>query len=84
MVWLILTKLTRGALECSEMNNWIFRYLNGTTGYGILFARQHRDNSVVGYVDSDYAGNMDVRRSTTRYVFKLSGGPICWRSTLQL
>ena len=62
---------------------WIYRYLNGTTGYGILFARQHGNNSVVGYVDSDYVDNMDDRRSTTGYVFTLSGGLVCWRSTLQ-
>ena len=59
---------------------WIFKYLNGIVGYGILFARQHVDNSVVGYVDSDYVGNIDDRRSTTGYVFTLSGRPICWRS----
>uniref|UniRef100_A0A2N9HHH9 CCHC-type domain-containing protein n=1 Tax=Fagus sylvatica TaxID=28930 RepID=A0A2N9HHH9_FAGSY len=40
-------------------------------------------NSVVGYVDADYAGEVDDRRSTTGYVFTLSGGPICWKSTLQ-
>ena len=62
---------------------WIFRYLNGIAGYGILFARQHGYNSVVGYVDSDYAGNIDDRRSTIGYVFTQSGGPVCWRSTLQ-
>ena len=34
-------------------------------------------------MDLDYAGNIDDRRSTTSYVFTLSGGPIYWRSTLQ-
>jgi len=29
------------------------------------------DPSVVGYVDSDYVGGMDDRRSTTWYVFTL-------------
>ena len=48
-----------------------------------MFARQHGDNSVVGYVNSNYAGNIDDIRSTTGYVFTLPGGPICWRSTLQ-
>ena len=38
---------------------------------------------MVGYVDSDYVGNINDRRSTTGYVFTLSGGTICWRSTLQ-
>uniref|UniRef100_A0A2N9EUJ4 CCHC-type domain-containing protein n=1 Tax=Fagus sylvatica TaxID=28930 RepID=A0A2N9EUJ4_FAGSY len=62
---------------------WIFRYLKGTAEYGILFSRQPGTNSVVGYVDADYAGEVDDRRSTTGYVFTLSGGPICWKSTLQ-
>ena len=38
---------------------------------------------MVRYLDSDYVGNIDDRRSTTGYVFTLSGGPVCWRSTLQ-
>uniref|UniRef100_A0A2N9EGT6 CCHC-type domain-containing protein n=1 Tax=Fagus sylvatica TaxID=28930 RepID=A0A2N9EGT6_FAGSY len=46
-------------------------------------SRQPGTNSVVGYVDADYAGEVDDRRSTTGYVFTLSGGPICWKSTLQ-
>uniref|UniRef100_A0A2N9J203 Integrase catalytic domain-containing protein n=1 Tax=Fagus sylvatica TaxID=28930 RepID=A0A2N9J203_FAGSY len=62
---------------------WIFRYLKGTAKHEILFSRQPGTNSVVGYVDADYAGEVDDRRSTTGYVFTLSGGPICWKSTLQ-
>uniref|UniRef100_A0A2N9EER7 CCHC-type domain-containing protein n=1 Tax=Fagus sylvatica TaxID=28930 RepID=A0A2N9EER7_FAGSY len=62
---------------------WIFRYLKGTAEHGILFSRQLGTNSVVGYVDADYAGEVDDKRSTTGYVFTLSGGPICWKSTLQ-
>jgi len=34
-------------------------------------------------VDSDYAGDLDNRRSTTGYVFTISGGPVCWKSTIQ-
>uniref|UniRef100_A0A2N9HC61 Integrase catalytic domain-containing protein n=1 Tax=Fagus sylvatica TaxID=28930 RepID=A0A2N9HC61_FAGSY len=62
---------------------WIFIYLKGTAKHGILFSRQLGTNSIVGYVDADYAGEVDDRRSTTGYVFTLSGGPICWKSTLQ-
>uniref|UniRef100_A0A2N9IUP8 CCHC-type domain-containing protein n=1 Tax=Fagus sylvatica TaxID=28930 RepID=A0A2N9IUP8_FAGSY len=62
---------------------WIFRYLKGTAEHEILFSRQPGTNSVVGYVDADYAGEVDDRRSTTGYMFTLSGGPICWKSTLQ-
>jgi hypothetical protein len=52
---------------------WIFRYLKGTTDYGITFVRQKSDLSVVGYVDAYYAGDLDDRRSTTGYVFTLAG-----------
>ncbi|KAE8669591.1 hypothetical protein F3Y22_tig00112230pilonHSYRG00138 [Hibiscus syriacus] len=62
---------------------WIFRYLKGTVGHGIVFGSQRDNPLVVGYVDSDYAGDLDNRRSTTGYVFTLGGGPICWKSTVQ-
>ncbi|KAL4317979.1 hypothetical protein GQ457_18G008540 [Hibiscus cannabinus] len=66
-----------------EAIKWIFRYLKGTVGHGIVFGSQQHDPLVVGYVDSDYAGDLDDRRSTTGYVFTLGGGPICWKSTVQ-
>ena len=31
-----------------------------------------------GYVDSDFAGDLDKRRSTSGYVFTLAGGAISW------
>ncbi len=34
-------------------------------------------------MDVDYAGEVDDTRFTASYVFTLSRGPICWRSTLQ-
>ena len=37
----------------------------------------------VGYVDSDYAGDLDKYRSTMGYVFTLSQAPVSWRSILQ-
>lgn len=48
-----------------------------------MFARQHGDNSVVRYVDVDNASNVDDSKSTTSYIFTLSGLPIYWRSNLQ-
>ena len=57
--------------------------MRGTADRGLMFGGQEGDPSVVRYVDSDYAGDLDNRRSTTGYVFTLAGGPICWRSVLQ-
>jgi hypothetical protein len=36
-----------------------------------------------GFVDADWAGDMDHRRSTSRYVFNLFGGAISWMSKRQ-
>lgn len=42
------------------------------------------DLTAIGYYDSDYAGDIDTRRSTTRYVLKLAGGPVTWLSPRQI
>ena len=38
---------------------------------------------VVGYVDTDLAGCVDSRRSTSGYVFTLAGVTISWKSCKQ-
>uniref|UniRef100_A0A3Q7HN12 Reverse transcriptase Ty1/copia-type domain-containing protein n=1 Tax=Solanum lycopersicum TaxID=4081 RepID=A0A3Q7HN12_SOLLC len=38
---------------------------------------------VSGYSDSDYAGDVDRRRSMTGYVFTLGGSVVSWKATLQ-
>ncbi|KAH9733975.1 hypothetical protein KPL71_017220 [Citrus sinensis] len=61
---------------------WILRYLYGTVDVGLLF-KKDCGQQCVGYCDSDFARDLDKRRSTTGYVFTLGGGPISWRSILQ-
>ena len=36
-----------------------------------------------GYVDADFASDIDNRKSTTRFVFTLGGTAISWASNLQ-
>jgi hypothetical protein len=60
---------------------WVLRYLRGTSNYCITF--DGCSDEVCGYVDSDFAGDLDKRRSTSGYVFTLAGGPISWMSKLQ-
>lgn len=63
---------------------WIFRYLKGTADVGLVYGRSSNiDSNIIGYVDSDYAGDLDKRRSLTGYVFTLSGCAISWKATLQ-
>jgi hypothetical protein len=38
---------------------------------------------IVGYSDLDFAGCLDTDRSTSGYVFKLTGGAISWSSSKQ-
>lgn len=37
----------------------------------------------MGYVDSDYAADLDKRRSLIGFVFYLFGNPVSWKSCLQ-
>ncbi|KAH9688531.1 Integrase catalytic domain-containing protein [Citrus sinensis] len=63
---------------------WILRYIQKTMDVSLLFERDDTlGQGVIGYVDSDYVGDLDKRRSTTGYVFTFAGGPISWKSTLQ-
>ena len=38
---------------------------------------------LIGYVDSDLAGDVDTRKSTTGYVYTLGGTAVSWVSRLQ-
>jgi hypothetical protein len=40
-------------------------------------------NSPDAYVDADYAGDKETRRSTSGWVVTMNGGPISWQSKLQ-
>jgi hypothetical protein len=41
------------------------------------------DLKLQDYVDADLAGNVDSRKSTTGFVYTLSGTAVCWASKLQ-
>lgn len=60
----------------------VLRYAAGTLDVGIVYKQDAADELTV-YCDSDYAGDLDSRRSTTGYVFILNGGVISWNSKLQ-
>ena len=59
----------------------ILRYIKGTSDAALCFGGS--EFIVKGYVDSDYAGDLDKRKSTTGYVFTLAGGAVSWLSKLQ-
>ncbi|KZV22485.1 hypothetical protein F511_19705 [Dorcoceras hygrometricum] len=59
----------------------ILRYIKGTSNAALCFGGSYL--TLRGYVDSDYAGDPDKRKSTTGYVFTLAGGAVSWVSKLQ-
>ena len=60
---------------------WVLRYLRGTCPYCITY--NGCSDLVCGYVNLNFAGGLDKRRSSSGYVITLVGGPICWMSKLQ-
>ena len=67
-----------------EAVKWILRYLIGASDVNLVFQKGSSDDSqLVGYVDSDYAGEPYKRRSLTGYVFTFSDCAISWKAVLQ-
>ena len=60
---------------------WIMRYLRGTSNMKLCFGNEKP--VLVGYTDSDMAGDIDSRRSTSGYLITYAGGAVAWQSRLQ-
>ena len=72
-------------MENPDKERWatmklVLRYLRGTSDYCITY--NDGCELVCGYVDYDFAGDSDKRRSTSGYVFTLPSGAISWMSKL--
>jgi hypothetical protein len=61
------------------------RYLIGTNDFGISFIVPDPSASslLYGYRDSDFAVDLNNRRSTSGFVFLLNGGQVSWKSKQQ-
>ncbi|XP_015578574.2 uncharacterized mitochondrial protein AtMg00810-like [Ricinus communis] len=60
----------------------VLRYLQETTGYEIFY-KKRGNNGLIVYTDSDYAGDLDDRKSTSRNIFLFSCGVVSWSSKKQ-
>jgi hypothetical protein len=60
----------------------LLHYVIQTSHLGITYSR---DSTVqpYGYSDSDWGTDIETRKSTTGYVYLMSGGAVSWKSKLQ-
>lgn len=63
----------------------ILRYLKGTISYGLEYSMNEEDdeNILSGYSDADWAGDANDQKSTSGYLFLMSGAAISWKSKKQ-
>ncbi|KAH9308033.1 hypothetical protein KI387_035944, partial [Taxus chinensis] len=60
----------------------ILHYVRGTHTDGIHYLGG-TEIDLVGFTDSDWAGDLDHRKSTSGYSFTLGSGPVSWSSKKQ-
>jgi hypothetical protein len=74
-------------MESPKDSHWkmvkqILRYVAGTLNFGLWYT-QSDDNHLSGHTDSDFASNLDDRKSTSGHVFHLGTNLISWASKKQ-
>jgi hypothetical protein len=73
-------------MESPTSEHWaalkrIVRYIAGTTQYGCKYTCKSLMNlKLLGYSDSDHAGDLEKRKSTSGVVFFLNGNVVTWTS----
>lgn len=60
----------------------ILSYISGTLDHGIMY-EGGGNHEFCGFSDSDYGGNLDTRKSTTGYTFRIGTGVVSWCSQSQ-
>ena len=61
----------------------ILRYVKGTLNLGCVYEKKEGSLELIGYSDSDLAGDTDDRKSTSSLIFFLGSNPISWCSQKQ-
>jgi hypothetical protein len=61
----------------------VLRYISGTLHYGCHYKRKREARLMMGYSDSDQAGDIDTRKSTSGVLYFLGNNVITWQSQKQ-
>lgn len=71
-------------MEHWKVVKWIMRYLSITLSYGLMYGKNKGScEGLLGYVDSHYVGDLDMKRSLIGYMFTYNNCFINWKATLQ-
>ena len=61
----------------------ILRYVKGTKNYGLFYKKGDMKGELIGFSDSDFAGDCHNRKSTSGYLFLFGGMAVSWSSQKQ-
>ena len=61
----------------------IVRYIKGTKDFGLLYKKGDMRGDLIGFSDSDFAGDRHDRKSTSGYIFFFGGMAVSWSSQKQ-
>ena len=56
----------------------VLRYLQRTKNYMLTYTKSE-ELEIIGYSDSDFAGCIDSKKSTSSNIYLLAGGAISWK-----
>jgi hypothetical protein len=75
--------MERLAMEHQQAIKRILRYIVGTLDYSLRYERCPGASHLVGYCDSDLAGDIDMSKSTSGVMFFLGNCLVSWQSLKQ-
>jgi hypothetical protein len=75
-------------MEAPTTEHWavvkhILRYIKGTTNFGVVYLKKKEKVKILGYSDSDMAGDVDDRKSTSGVAYFFGESPVSWLSQKQ-
>lgn len=73
---------------CASVEHWnylkrVLRYIKGTLDLKLVYTTQQMSSMLVGYVDADWANDVNDRKSITGYVIQVFGSTVSWLSRKQ-
>ena len=86
----VRTESVRTVIALAAKNNLLLHQMDVTTAFlnGILeeemyMKQPENQGECIGFLDADWAGDLDDRRSTSGYLFQMCGTAVSWRSKKQ-